>query len=346
MGTETTRQDTMRIWRKKAWWQTTDESLTASNGDLAFYPLADFPQGIPFANVKSLFDTAEAVAVPLEATLNDIPNGTRRIVDTSRAVHLNKHTGHVYTVGSDTRAIHQYSDWLAMDVEQVGLPIGFAGLFDGGGKAAVQYDLQAADTVVEEVGAIIRPFLLAATAHDASMSTTYRLVCQLVVCENTFGMAMGESLHGIKIRHTAHSEARAAEIGAAVADLAGVPAAVGEHISLMAQTTVTPRQWAKFLDLAVPMPEPVSAEKPGRARTMAENKRDALETLWASDERVAPWAGTKFGVLQAVDTFQRHVQGVRGVDRADRIVLSTLSGEFDKVDLELMKLLDGVLADA
>lgn len=43
---------------------------------------------------------------------------------------------------------------------------------------------------------------------------------------------------------------------------------------------------------------------------MAECKRDALNRLYRHDERVAPWAGTGLGVVQAVNTYAHH-EGTR-----------------------------------
>ena len=40
--------------------------------------------------------------------------------------------------------------------------------------------------------------------------------------------------------------------------------------------------------------------------------------LLGADERVAPWAGTAWGVVAATNTYMHHVQNVRRVGRADR----------------------------
>jgi len=52
---------------------------------------------------------------------------------------------------------------------------------------------------------------------------------------------------------------------------------------------------------------------------MADTKRDSLTTLYRSDPRVSPWAGTAHGVLQAVNTYEHHEGVVRG-ERADATV--------------------------
>jgi hypothetical protein len=65
---------------------------------------------------------------------------------------------------------------------------------------------------------------------------------------------------------------------------------------------------------------------------MADRKRDGLECLYRHDVRVAPWAGTAHGVIQAINTYQRHDTIVRGVGRAERNMLKTVTGEFGTLD--------------
>jgi hypothetical protein len=69
---------------------------------------------------------------------------------------------------------------------------------------------------------------------------------------------------------------------------------------------------------------PVPQEQ-GRGRTLAESKRDTPDRLWRSDERVFPWRGTAFGVLQAVNTYSHHHQAARG-SRVQRNMLKAVTG--------------------
>jgi hypothetical protein len=65
---------------------------------------------------------------------------------------------------------------------------------------------------------------------------------------------------------------------------------------------------------------------------MAAGKRAALENLWATDVRVAPWAGTEYGVLAAMNTYQQHIQDVRGMGRPERNALNMVEGGSAKAD--------------
>jgi hypothetical protein len=77
---------------------------------------------------------------------------------------------------------------------------------------------------------------------------------------------------------------------------------------------------------------------------MADRKRDGLQRLYRHDQRVAPWAGTAHGVLQAVNTYEHHEVSPRGTDRAERNMLKTVTGEFGKSDRATMSTLQQVLA--
>ena len=60
--------------------------------------------------------------------------------------------------------------------------------------------------------------------------------------------------------------------------------------------------------------------------------------------RVAPWANTAFGVLQAVNTHAHHIQTVKGAGRAERNMTKMVTGEFEKLDAATLDQLNLVLA--
>jgi hypothetical protein len=72
-------------------------------------------------------------------------------------------------------------------------------------------------------------------------------------------------------------------------------------------------------------------------------KRDGLERLYRHDVRVARWAGTAHGVIQAISTYEHHESTVRGVGRAERNMLKTVTGEFGTLDRESWKRLSAIL---
>jgi hypothetical protein len=81
----------------------------------------------------------------------------------------------------------------------------------------------------------------------------------------------------------------------------------------------------------------------GRAKTIADNKRATLQRLYRHDLRVAPWAGTARGVLQAVNTYQHHEGTIRGATRPERKMLRAVTGEWDDLDRTVYQQLSRVL---
>ena len=100
---------------------------------------------------------------------------------------------------------------------------------------------------------------------------------------------------------------------------------------------VTGNQWDRFLTAYSGADPAVVAT--GRGATLAANKRDRLAALYRSDSRVAPWAGTAWGVVQAVNTFVQHDQTVRGSSRADRNALRAVTGGVDSLDRSTLETL-------
>jgi hypothetical protein len=101
---------------------------------------------------------------------------------------------------------------------------------------------------------------------------------------------------------------------------------------------VSDAAWTAFLDGHAPLPD-----SEGRSRTLAERKRDALTRLYDHDQRVAPWRGTGWGVLQAVNTYTHHEGIIRGAERAERNMLNAVTGRTDDLDQQTLDTLAGVL---
>lgn len=108
--------------------------------------------------------------------------------------------------------------------------------------------------------------------------------------------------------------------------------AFAAEVARLCATPVRPAEWGRFLELVVPRTDPDGEPLTGRSLTMADSKCAALEWLYRSDERVAPWAGTAHGVLAAVNTYKHHEGIVRGSTRAERNMLKTINGDFAAID--------------
>ncbi len=115
------------------------------------------------------------------------------------------------------------------------------------------------------------------------------------------------------------------------------------EVEQLCNTTVTDAQWQAFLDRHVPPVDPRTGRLlEGRALTLADRKRETLDRLYRHDDRVAPWAGTAHGVLQAVNTYEHHEGTVRG-DRNERNGLKTINGDFGQLDRRTWRMLQPLL---
>jgi Domain of unknown function (DUF932) len=99
------------------------------------------------------------------------------------------------------------------------------------------------------------------------------------------------------------------------------------------------RHWRQF----VAAHAPITADVSPRSVTMAEKKRHDLIRLWTRDHCVQPWAGTAYGVVQAVNTYVHHLSTVRGTNRIERNLIRAVTGEVETLDRATLTLLGTVM---
>ncbi len=252
-------------------------------------------------------------------------------------------SGAVLGVFAQGYAPHQYGEWLVDGVARLvegDLGISSAGLARGGAVAWVEVSVP--ETFATAAGVEFRPNLLATTSFDGSCATTYKRVVTDVLCDNTRVAALAEPGQAAKVRHTRRSELRRIDAREALALVLTAKEQFTAETDVLTTLTVSDREWAAFLDAH----EPLTARggpKVGNALKVAQEKRDVLRELYAKDPRVAPWAGTAHGVIQAVNTYRHHVAAVRGGSRAERNAMATVDGRFEHLDRTTWRTLAGVL---
>lgn len=298
-----------------------------------------YPMAVPVEDVRRRLFPWEAVEGQLTATAL-LPTGVISTVDPDRKAIMRSDTGAILGVFKDGYSVHQFSEWLLDSVATIlddDLSIGSAGLLKGGAVAWVSVEIP--DTITTPEGVTFRPNLLAATSHDGSLATTFQRVVTNVVCDNTMSAALGEGGPRLKVKHSRNSALKLAGARDALAIVHTIADDFAAQVAALSAVRVTAPEWARFVNVFVPMPEDT-----GRSRTMAENKRDALERLWNHDARVAPWRGTGWGVVQAVNTLTHHEGIVRGSSRADRNALRAVTGGVDALDRGTVEMLHAVLS--
>lgn len=330
--------------RGNAWWYKADHDLAESN---------HYAGAIPVADVQRRLFTWEAEEVPvfttLPASLEDL-NTTilgdgsyvkfEAIPNTKAIRRSDNHD--VLGIFKDGYQPHQYSEWLLGNVANLisdELQIASAGLLKNGANAWVQ--IEAPETIWLPSGVGYRPNITAADSLDGSISTTYKPMWTNVVCDNTLRAGLSEKGSSYKVKHSRYSNLKIKDAQDALGIIDTSGKAIEEEINSLLRWEVTDREWAKLLDVAIPL-----GEKEGRGRTIAENKREAIGNLYNHDNRVEPWRGTAFGVLQAFNTYAHHGATVKNVNRVERNMSNALLGITEKSDAEILAELEKIKTGA
>jgi hypothetical protein len=158
----------------------------------------------------------------------------------------------------------------------------------------------------------------------------------VVVCDNTLRVALDTADSRVKIRHSVNSLNRVGAVrqslGLAVEEAGD---AFEDEVKRLTSEFVSDERWNEFVKAYTG----VEAANEGRSKTMAEGKVGILNRLWTQDERVAPWRNNAYGVLAAVNTAVHHEFSIKGMERAERNALRTVTGEWDTIDAATLDLL-------
>jgi phage/plasmid-like protein (TIGR03299 family) len=249
----------------------------------------------------------------------------------------------------DGYKIHQYRQWLLTNVAAIlgeDLAVSSAGLLRD--RAVAWVEVSMPETITTPAGVQFRPNLLSCTSFDGSLSTTYKRTVQLTVCDNTMGAALGERGQAVKVKHSRNSLNRIADVREALAMVHATAESFTADVERLTAAKVSGLEFRQVLDAMVPIAQDASA----RTRTSGINKRQTLTQLYNFDPRVAPWKGTAFGVVQAFNTWHHHEQNglsgnshdARRQARADRNAMRAITGETEKNDAEVLRVLADLLA--
>lgn len=297
-----------------------------------------YPHAIPVDDVLRRLFNFEVLESPLyvpdgNGGFTEIPNQKAMIASDTRDV---------FGIFKGGYQGHRYQDWLIKNVATIlddDLGIGSAGLLANRARAWVSVEVPESITTPE--GVEFRPNLLACTSFDGSMATKYKRCVTNVVCDNTLEAGLSEAGQEFKLKHSRFSGMRIGEAREALAIVHTISEEFAKEVAALTSWKVETRAWDMLLDAMIPVPDfagrkeeqLTTGEK--RSLTMAITKRDDLNLLYKKDPRVAPWKGTAFGVLQAINTWSHHVQkGVKdNGQRAQRNMTRALSGETGTTDL-------------
>jgi phage/plasmid-like protein (TIGR03299 family) len=292
---------------------------------------------IPVEDIRRRLFHWTAQQVPMQV---ETPFGVKEVP--GHFAHIRSDNGAILGLASKKYAIHQFQDSLlggAVKITGSGLGINSAGLLKGGAQGWVSVSLR--DTFTTQTGVEFLSHLLCYGSHDGSLPTSYKLVNTLVVCDNTLGAARNEANRPeYRIRHTKNSALKIENAQQALGLIVDSIEETDAYINDLCSTPVSNSQFAKIVEALVAVPA-----EDGRGKTMAETKQADLHELWNASPMVAPWAGTLFGVVQAVNTHAHHKAIVRGADRWERNTQNMLKGAYDDLDANTLAVARRVLAN-
>ncbi len=253
--------------------------------------------------------------------------------------------------GIDTYKVHTYQQWLVENVSKMldsEVGIGTAGLLREGGVAYVGLELPDS---IEAAGMDIRPMLLACTSLDGTKATTYKMVTQVPICDNTLDLALQGDGNTFKIKHSSRSLGRLMNARDALGVVYKHAEDITAFLDTLSNVDVTDAQFKQIVAAIKPIPEPTTETQKGkvvvtnqRAITIAENLHYDLNAMWATDPRCKAWNGTLLGAFQTVNTWHNHErpQNDNGVDR---VMTATISGQVGKFDREFFDIVAGLDID-
>ena len=320
----------------KPWWL--DESLIAAliaSGQMERSPLYDGP--VPIEAAHALFSEVitgykAAALKPLEGeAMLFFPDGSPfpyRVVISEDHQLVGPEGRDVFfecfRSGYDT-ANHQFADVLIDATSAIvgdGVELQTVGRLRDGAVAFVTVGVP--ETFKTPEGVEFRPNLTAGSSFNGKIATQWGRHYGLTVCDNTMELNLSEAQKSgqlVKVKHTAHSVLRIANAREALGLIETGAETFAAEIAALCATPVSSTEWESILNELVPLPldESGKVNEKGRGFTMASSKRESLNGLLHSDDRVEPWAGTAFGVLQAFNTWNAHEGIIRGnVHRAER----------------------------
>jgi phage/plasmid-like protein (TIGR03299 family) len=270
-----------------------------------------FPGPVPMERVEELmsFDLVSCDVIASGTFMS--PEGIPVEVNTKdprRQAIVTSDTHEVLGVFSAGYKIHPYRETTLGMLSQLvgdpmsqdlGLQVKSVGLLQNRGVVWVQVVAPA-----EMYAGVIeaQPFISIGTSCDGTVATIAFAGTQLIVCDNTFFAAVRAALQRIRIRHTVNSISRLDDVAEALGVMTAEQRAAASLIDMLANTPVNGRETERFF-IARFGEEPADA---GSKKTRWVKRNGEFMNMLATDEKVAPFAGTAFGLVQADSTYRHH----------------------------------------
>lgn len=308
-----------------------------------------YPTGVPVRHARVLLESGDAIGLPVYV---EMPDGKR--VDNPELQGITRISPPtLHAVMSSKYAIHQHTELLdgvahILGDDSGGSALGLAavGMQDDGATAWLSVSLP--DSATTASGVEFSTYLLAYGSMNGRHATTFALTSTLAICNNAIALATRSAERVVKVRHTSLSLARLSTAQSALGIVVAEMDSLDREIERLCATPVSRAQWTEILDVVAPVVASDGSElPPGRSRTMAENRREMIGSLYTSDARCAQWAGTAFGAFQSLNTYGHwHATGTGSGDNYARMRNRIMTGDVAKHDGYALDVIERVLSNA
>lgn len=171
----------------------------------------------------------------------------------------------------------------------------------------------------------IAKYLLVATSHDGSIALSARPTNVRVECMNTFDWAVNKSKAIVTLRHTRNVQDYLGQAEQTLREAYNHYDAIDKEIeALMNEIEVSRKD---FTDRLVPVLVGEKPDKEGRGQTLWQGRKDGLIAAWDRPDQ-ANIAGTGWGAVMAVNSYENWTQGVRGTTRSEAQARRAVRGDF------------------
>lgn len=164
-------------------------------------------------------------------------------------------------------------------------------------------------------GDLHQMFLLVATSHDGSLSTTITCTDVRVVCNNTLTSALGSGNTAadgkLKIKHTRQAEQRLNQAQSMIQGTIITASGLKEKLNALAHAKLTRDSMTTIFDRLFPKPKGETVSQTRRDNMLAE----ILASYEVNEGNAFPeQRGTAYNLLNAITDYTDHVRGTRRAD--------------------------------
>jgi len=243
---------------------------------------------------------------PMQAYF-EIEDGVFDIVPAT-VVNVRETDNRVLGVVSDRYKIVQNVDAFAFVNHLVGKKkedahITTAGVLFGGRRIFLCAEMKA----VTVLGDTIDPYIVFTNSHDGSTAVTAAITPIRVVCNNTLTMAIDGAKRIWSTHHTGDIEAKIEEAKETLTLYQKYMKEFPNEANKMVESELTKDVIEEFLTELFPIPEDAGKQTLGNI----ERKKNTLMAIYETEENIAQFQGTSWGMWNSVAAFTAHVKPIK-----------------------------------